>query len=236
MTGYGKKGVVVFIVEGVSDKIALELPMSRLICSDSIRFAVMHGDCLSRSGNGAEKAVSEQIRTLMVKYNYKKSDFVQIVHIVDTDGSFIPDDRVFSREQSGIAYYSDRIETGEYKETVARHHRRRNSALVLAKKKSIMGIPYDIYFMSRNLEHVTQNEGGHVRSSNKVEFAERFADSFADDPYGLMELLCDKSVAAKGDYDSSWNHIMSGTNSLKKCSNLNFFLDSYYNEIYSESE
>ena len=234
MNKYGKKGVVLFIVEGISDKIALGLLLSRLVCSDNTQFAVMHGDCLNRSVERAVAAIVECVKATMQKYSYKRSDFVQIIHIVDTDGSFIPDNKVIGRQKSGVEYFTDKIETGELSETLSRHHRRRAAAEYLSKTDRISRIPYDIYFMSRNLEHVTQGEEGHVASGHKVSFAESFADRFSDDPYGFMELLYKENVAAKGDYDASWREIMQGTNSLKRKSNINFFLESYYNELYSE--
>lgn len=235
MKKYGQKGVVLFIVEGISDKLALGLLFSRLVCSDTVQFGIMHGDCLSRNTGRVIPAIQDCVKSMMQKYNYKRSDFVRIIHIIDTDGSFIPDNRVFMRSKKGVGYYSDRIEAGEYPETISRHHRRTAAALMLSTTEQIMKIPYSIYFMSRNLEHVTQGEAGQVESGHKVSFAERFADRFEDDPYGFMEMLYKENVAAKGDYQATWREIMQGTNSLKRRSNINLFLESYYNEIYSNN-
>ena len=235
MNKNGKKGVVLFVVEGISDKISLSLPMTGLLCSDRVQFAVMHGDCLNRTDGRTLAILQGCIHDICVKYNYRKSDFTHIIHIIDTDGSFIPDEKVIPSRTSGTEYYSDRIITGEYTETVTRHHRRRAMAQRLSQVKTIMNIPYDVYYMSRNLEHVTQGDDGRVSSNHKVSYAEKFADKYAEDIYGFMEFLYAEKVAAKGDYETSWKHIFSGTNSLKRETNLNFFLEQYYDNLYAEN-
>lgn len=235
MARYGQKGVVLFIVEGASDKIALGLPMSRIINSDSVQFAIIHGDCLDRNSGKAVSTLQNCIRDIMYKYSYKKSDFIQIVHIVDTDGSFIPDDRVIKKNTSGVSYCQDHIKSGEPQETIARHHRRRFSAEMLVNTDHIMKIPYGIYFMSRNLEHVTQGVSDSMNSGRKVSLAESFADEYYNDPLGFLDLLFSDDIASSGSYKESWKDIMTGTNSLERKCNLNIYLNSYYNALYSDN-
>lgn len=226
-----ERKVILFIVEGASDKIALGLPLSKIISTETVQFAIMHGDCLNRGEGKALAAVQECIRSIMQKYNYKRRDFSEIVHIVDTDGAFIPDSSVFERAEPGTRYFDDRIETGEIEGTLKRHSRRKSSAIELFNTKTVLKIPYGIYFMSRNLEHVTYGIASEVSSKRKVAFAEEFADRYADDTYAFTELLFSDEVAAKGSFEASWKSIMTGTNSLKRKSNLNIFLNLYYNSL-----
>lgn len=229
-----QKKVILFIVEGVSDKVALGLPMSKLVSSNDVQFAIMHGDCLNRRPENVITAVRNSVRSIMQKYSYRRSDFKQIVHIVDTDGAFIPDKYVISRIERGIEYFNDHIETGEYYETIQRHHRRQESAKILSTTNEIAKIPYGIYFMSRNLEHVTQGICTSVTSKRKVEFAEEFARKYGYDAYNFMDLLFSDEVAAKNNYEDSWIDIMKGNNSLKRKCNLNFFLKDYYFDEYGD--
>jgi len=233
MSSIKKKGVILFLVEGISDKIALSLPMTCLLNRSYVQFQIMHGDCLNRTDGRTIQIIQSSIRDVMVKYSYRKSDFTRIIHIIDTDGSFIPDRCVYLSKNSGVEYFSDHIETGELHETIARHHRRTAMAEKLAHTEKILGIPYDIYFMSRNLEHVTQNNGGKVSSSHKVTYAEKFADRFADDIFAFTDLLYKAGVAAEGDYLSSWHDIMTGTNSLRRRTNINFLIEQYFDDVYS---
>lgn len=234
MSNVEKKGVVLFLVEGISDKIALSLPFTCLLNKSYVIFRVMQGDCLNRSDGRSLQVVQGAVRDVMVKYNYRKSDFTHIIHIIDTDGSFIPDDRVYPAGKPGVEYFPDHIEAGEWEETILRHHRRKNMAQLLSQTEKVLGIPYDVYFMSRNLEHVTQNDPGKVSSGRKVSYAEKFADRFADDIFAFTDLLYKTGAAAQGDYARSWRDIMTGINSLKRRTNINLFLEQYFDEVYSE--
>lgn len=225
---FKSKGVVLFIVEGISDKEALGLPMSRLLTSDTVHFAMINGDCINRDPSKAIDAIKNSVRDVSVKYNYLQSDFIEIVHIIDTDGSFIPENRVISDSAiKGTEFLPDRIITSNFEETITRHNRRKLTATLLSETKSIMKIPYGIYFMSRNLEHVTQGIDGHVNSNNKVILANEFADKYGDDTKQFVKLLFSDDIAVPGSYRDTWLYIMDGTNSLKRKCNLCVLLEKY---------
>ena len=88
--------------------------------------------------------------------------------------------------------------------------------------------------MGQYFRAITQNEGGRVSSNHKVSFAEKFADKYATDIYGFMELLERENIAAKGSYADSWEYILHGTHSLRRLTNLNIFLNTYLSDIYEE--
>ena len=93
-----EKKILLFLVEGSTDSTSLGLVMSRLVETADVRFAVLGGDLCYRyriTAENAARTVMRPVNGFLQRYRLKKSDLIQIVHVIDTDGAFISPTRVF---------------------------------------------------------------------------------------------------------------------------------------------
>lgn len=89
-----RKKIVFIIVEGPSDDAALGVMFTRLYDTNLVRIEITHGDITTRDYAESEN-IASRIGNLVKRYatanHFKASDFQEIIHIVDTDGSFVPE-------------------------------------------------------------------------------------------------------------------------------------------------
>lgn len=226
------KKVMLFIVEGITDKTTLGLILYKIIENSEVSFFIANGD-LTISGGPAQNAVTtvyRHVRNFMDRNRYNKNDIIQIVHLIDTDGAFIPDENVIYTSSGGTRYFSDRIETTSYDSIIARNIRKTNNINKLSNTSFIAGIPYRIYYFSRNLEHVLHNTQEEIPSRMKATMAEEFVDKYADNPTEFIDFINSKNFAVDGTYLETWDYIKKDINSLKRNSNFHLFFDSDYSD------
>ena len=85
------KKAVIFIVEGRSDKKALENIIQKIYQYKDIVFKFMDGDITSDKNENklnVQNLIYEQVEEYRKDKKLKKSDIWEIVHIFDTDGLF----------------------------------------------------------------------------------------------------------------------------------------------------
>lgn len=224
-----EKRVKLFVVEGLSEETAFAVLFKRLFSSDAVMFDVVHGDvttCLG--GKPARDAVREQVVRHVDRQVYNWGDIAEIVHLVDTDGAFVPEDLVVEgSEGGGLAYFEDRIETPD-PSGIAR--RNRVKAAALDKLSSIdritnrgRSVPYRVYYLSRNMEHALHGVVGSLTDRQKEELAHRFQRRYKDDLGGFVAFMRDE-IGTGGDYRETWRHLHDGANSLRRGSNLHLAL------------
>ena len=85
-------------------------------------------------------------------------------------------------------------------------------------------MPYDVYFFSSNLEHVLHNKQG-VSADEKRNYAEDFADQFITNPVSFIEFINSREFALTGHYKDTWDFIKKDTNSLKRYTNFNLYIN-----------
>lgn len=222
------KKVLIFLVEGPTDAAALSEVMSRIYSSEKVHFALFHGDITSSSGctpqNAAQK-VWDFITGEMKKYGYHHTDLLRIVHLIDTDGAFIPDEHVKKGSGTRIRYTENDIIHPDPGDICCMHKRKTAVVKKLIHTHKIgRNIPYAIYYLSRNLEHVLHNKGENLSASRKRQLADDFAVMYMNRPEAFIRFMCKPEIATKVNYISSWKKIMAGQNSLKRGSNLNLLL------------
>ena len=216
----GKK-VILFIVEGISDKVSLESIFEQYFEDYKTKIAVMHGDITSQSSSSDIKAnLSDkidyfcQIEGIQFKY-----DIIRIVHLVDTDGAFVPPSCVVSGEKD-IEYTLTQIITNNVEGIKYRNASKATVLKVLSKMRKLNNIPYSIYYFSRNLEHVLHNESGDLTDEQKKNLSESFDLKYEDKLDEFLGFITDSNFAVPGDYKQTWDFIMQGTNSLNRFSNV----------------
>lgn len=158
MYSVARKQVVFIIIEGPSDQMALEGYLSDFLVDEYTSFIVVHGDILtdrySNQGN-IRIRIGELIKKAMASYGLKKRDIKEIIHIIDTDGAYIPDTNVIEDESVvNPIYEEDFIRTNNRDGIIARNALKRSTLYKLITCNAILDVPYHVYYMSCNIDHV----------------------------------------------------------------------------------
>ena len=178
-----EKKVILFIVEGPSDEAALGTIMEEYFNNEDIKFLVVHGDITIKNFITKDNAiikineqVEKKLEELEKKYNYSKTDYVKIIHLIDTDGTYIPDDKVIQKEimqednnKSKVLYYEDHREAENDEGIRKRNAKKADVLFKLRTTKKINGIQYCVYYNSCNLEHVLYDELKDFTDDEKLE-------------------------------------------------------------------
>lgn len=222
------KKVVLFVVEGSTDETALQPILKKILQNDKVKFDVLHRDITSDikcDTKNIKKKLGREINKYLNISKLKKKDIKEIVHLIDTDGSFVTADAIEEKEQGEIEYTEEKIIVKNKVSVEQRNQRKTKVVKLLFSTKEILGnIPYAIYYFSRNREHVLNNVTANLSSDEKWELAEEFSDKYENDIEGFCELMCNSSFAKGNKYKESWEFILDGTNSLKRYCNFHIFL------------
>lgn len=227
MTAQTKK-IILFLVEGSTDSTSLGLVMSRILENADVRFYILGGDICYRyhiNEANAERSVLRFVNGFLQRYRLKKSDILKIVHIIDSDGAFIPPERVICAGKEHAVYKETSIETLSVDSLRSRNEMKTAAAQALSKLSHVEKIPYAFYYFSRNIEHVLHNRADSLSSREKRIFSESFENTYADRPEEFIAFIQSREVAVRGSYSKTWEYIFRGTNSLKRGTNFGLFFD-----------
>ncbi len=219
-----RKKIVFVIVEGPSDEEALGVVLSRLYSSDEVYVHITHGDITSEFIESPNENILTRVASEVEEYaesnHYKKLHFKEIIHIVDTDGTFIPDANVTEDLSAEKPFYSlSEIRTKNKIGIEERNKRKSGNIRKLCSKKEIWGVPYQVYYMSCNLDHVLYDK---LNSSDEDKEADafQFAKSYKDKIPEFVKFISESDFSVIGDYRQSWVFIQQGLNSLHRYTNL----------------
>ena len=227
--------VLLFIVEGPSDEQSLAPALESIIAKNNVKFKVMHTDITSdyaSTKENIEKRIKEQAVKKFLNDNtqFNSSDICGIVHIVDTDGVFIPDTNIKQGSKEKPFYDSECI----YCKDVSLYQKTRSNKRDILKHLSSINIisipfghkvPYSIYYMSCNLDHVLHNKKNSTEQEKK-EDSLLFSDNY-DDPIKFEEFFNSKEIKVPGTYSDTWNYIAIDLHSLKRGSNFWLCINKY---------
>ena len=222
--------VIIFIVEGTTDKDSLESTLAELYEGKNIVFSIVGGDLTSDYSSqtiNIDKKLVSYIKTAMDRDKFRKSDIERVVHIVDTDGAFITNENIIYRDTGtdSYIYTSTNIVTKYVEKAIERNKRKSQILNKLSSKKSIFtNLRYGVYYMSCNLEHVLHNIQN-ADDSQKKELAKQFEDKYFDDPSEFVKFIYESEFAVAGNYEESWSYIKEGVNSLNRYSNFHLFFE-----------
>lgn len=217
------KKIVLVIVEGPSDETALGIALNQVFDKDSVYVHIMHGDITTRKGVNLQNIVAKignDVRAYAKSQHYTAKDFKQIIHIVDTDGVYISDDKIIEdQECTKPMYETDGIHTNDTVGIVARNQQKRNNLFRLRSCGMVWNIPYRVYYMSCNLDHVLHDKRN-SSDDEKENDAYVFAKKYRNDVSGFVKFINNSFFSVKGDFKDSWNHIEKEQNSLERYTNL----------------
>lgn len=228
------KKVVLFIVEGITDKICLENIMDTLIDTYSsnhrLLLEITNGDITSDytvQPNNVKKKLTEIIKGYG-KRKYKSNDYKEIIHIIDMDGAFIDESLIhedveqdeFRYDLSGIYYRS--------KEKVIKRndHKKKIIETLINTSTVFRNVKYRVFFLSCNLEHVFHNKLN-VDVEDKVVLAKKFEKEYEEDIDKFIEFICNSKFSCKKEYCDSWKFIKVDNNSIKRYTNLDIIINEY---------
>jgi len=226
--GMSKK-IVLFIVEGITDKNSFALVLSKIIEKDKIvKFKIINGDITTKNGVNAgniHKKITDYIKEFIDGNVYKKSDILNIIHLVDTDGAYISDDLVLKKDVDNIEYNTQNIYAKNIDNIKKRNKQKSQILSKLSSTNAVyVNLPYRIYFFSSNLEHVIHNKQS-VCPEEKRKYSEQFEDKFVTNPANFIEFMSSLEFALNGEYKETWEFIKKDTNSLKRYTNFNLYLN-----------
>ena len=223
------KKVILFIVEGITDKTALGTVLDTILSNEKIHFAITEGDITTKDDVNASnviRRINEIVKFTQERYHFKASDLLEIVHLIDTDGAFIPDTAVINNaEAMHIQYTLQNIQTDDIEKIVERNQKKLGLVKLLRSKTEINKKPYKMFYFSRNQEHVLHNEARELTTSEKNTLADQFDDLYGDAPEAFLEFIKSKDFAVPGDYAETWTFIENGTHSLERWSNFHLYFE-----------
>lgn len=227
------KKIIFFIVEGSTDKNTLQPILKHLFTNNKTHFHVVRGD-ITTNKNISDSTIIEEIKgcinSEMDSYGFKRSDIQEIVHLIDTDGAFIPTDRVLYDDVKRIEYKDNCIITSSRNSIIERNLNKASIVQKLCKLNYIYRKPYRVYYFSRNLEHALHGKIENLSITEKVELADFFADEYENNPHLFLNFIRGKNLAVEGNYDESWDFIFKDINSLNRHSNFHLCINRILNE------
>lgn len=222
-----ERKTVLFIVEGNSDKTALEKILKVIYKKNkNIDFRVTDGDITSDETVN-KRNVCDRIYKIVDQFlkdrKLKKSDIWQIVQIFDTDGTYIPESAIITGNTSKFVYSLTNIACKDRDKVIERNQRKSEIMDFLYMQHDIKSIPYEMYFMSCNLDHAFYNEQN-LEQDLKQDYADAFYEKFIDKEIKFLDFLqCDVVNGTPDSYPESWRYIKDGLHSLERHTNLHVY-------------
>ena len=219
-----RKKIVLVIVEGPSDDSALGVILNRLFDKNKVHIEIMYGDIttdMSIEPADIVKALGEVVKRYADTMHFKQLHFQQVIHLIDMDGAYIPDNRVLENPDAEKPVYSlTNIQTAK-RDLLLRRNKHKQSKIerICGMQKVWGSIPYRAYYMSSNLDHVLY---GKLNSSDeeKENDAYAFAKKYKDDIDGFLKCISDSDFSRMEGYKESWAFIKKECHSLERYTNL----------------
>lgn len=222
-----RKKVIFIIVEGPSDDTALGTIFNRIYDSNTVYVHIMHGDITTRINSRPDNIVAKignEVREYAKKYYLTPKDFSEIIHIIDTDGAYIPDSCIIENINSSETIYSENCITAKNKNNIInRNLQKRQNLDRLSTCNTVWNIPYRIFYMSCNLDHALYgflNLSDEEKESYAYDFALRYRDNIPE----FRNFISNSDFSVMLPYRDSWNLIRSDCESLKRHTNLGLCL------------
>lgn len=246
-----KKKVVLFLVEGDSEKKALKDVISSLYDSIDPEILVyfpmiieddydVRGDITSKYGITPD-TIERCIYKLFLSNFFDQEkilpkDVTEIIHIIDLDGAYVNDNQVILNPSASKTIYNlDNIMTNNVAKIIDRNQRKRSNIDYLCSLSNIhvkqKTPPYSAYFFSSNLDHFLFGDANIQSGKDKVDKAEKFSMEYSSNPENLIKFVKSKTGGLDNmSYSDSWSFIRQrGNNSLNPHTNINLLFDRLVN-------
>lgn len=234
------KQILLFVVEGENDSIALAATMTEIFTAEQVKFRVMNGDITSRNTvcpNNIKKILGNEIKAYVEEFlHVNKKDIYMVVHLVDTDGAFVDQSCVTSDEslpRKCKIYNANSIIANDRQSIIDRNTNKSRIMRLLKDMDNVWGnIPYKLYYFSCNLDHVFCNDPNPLLKKRNALYIDR---KYSVNPQLFIQDISDPSLAAHGDYCETWEYIQQGVNSLNRNTNLHLLFQLVSLSCFSKS-
>ncbi len=172
--------------------------------------------------------IGDIVRGVIKTRKYRDSDILAVLHITDTDGCLIPKDCIkIEHKQKEKTYYSFntiKVDSSEQQQNIIERNEVRSAHVkTMNKQQKIVSkkYMYQLYYFSRNLEHVIFNEPNpkqEYKCENVEEFLENLECAIEEFLYKYLPDVDGVNYSER--YKNSWRYIEEGTNSLKRATNV----------------
>ena len=227
MKRVARKRIVFVIVEGPSEEDALGILLNKIYDKNLVYLHITHGDITiadDTDSNNIISKISDVIKSYAESNHLTSDHFQEIVHIIDTDGAFIPKEAVvYNKEAKKPIYELKTIQTNNVEKIQKRNERKSRCLVRIAQEDHIWNIPYQAYYMSSNLDHVLydkQNSSDEEKEADSLAFARKYRD----DIDGFINYICDSPFSVPMNYRESWKYIQEETRSLERHTNFGICL------------
>ena len=227
------KKIIFVIVEGPSDDDALGALFNRIFDKNTVYVHIMHCDITTEKRVDSSNIISKigNVIRLYAKANhFNQSDFMEIIHIVDMDGAYIPNDHVINDESVNGVFYSEiEIRTNNKFGIEQRNEQKRANLNKLYSQNEVWKIPYRVFYMSCNLDHVLYNKlnsGDLEKEKDSLKFAKKFHEKVPE----FLDFISNSDFSVKLDYKESWKYIKKDLHSLERHTNLSLRFESWAQE------
>ena len=224
-----EKKVILFLVEGESDEISFEGLLKDFFSSYDIHVHIMRCD-ITIADNPAPSEILAKLKDPIDNFlsitKLLKSDILRVIHLVDMDGAFVTDDCIEYSEQEKVSYNEEKIFT-KNPESIRRRNIVKSAVLkkLCSTNTVYADLPYEIYYLSRNLEHVLHNRIENLSNTQKAMLSDEVDERFENRLKDFLAFISDKTFAVTGSYKDTWNFIQQGNNSLKRYSNVHLIFE-----------
>ena len=215
-----RKKIVFVIVEGPSDDDALGVVFSKFYNKDEVHVEVMHCDITTDFGRTPIVSKIGNVIKSYAGHTFKQSDFRQIIHIVDMDGAYIPDENIVKDPDATKPYYSTTdIRTCNKVGIENRNRQKRDNLNRLTSISQVWKIPYSVFYMSSNLDHALY---GKLNSTDaeKEHDAFYFSMKYKNNLPLFIQFISESEFSVCNDYNESWRFIKGALHSLERHTNL----------------
>lgn len=236
MSNRKRKKIVLLIVEGGSDEALLMERLKEKFTKNRIQFRPYNGDILFDKNN-RNKLIKNVIGNFVTDYQKRnklmKSDILTVLHLIDTDGVFIENDAVqICLEQTKKTFYETEricVDSEQQKKEIERRNKiRAKNIYTMRTCTTIAGIPYQMYYFSRHLEHVIFDEMN-PEQKDKLENIDNFIDELL---IPVEEFLKDyipielpENISYDEAYCKTWSFIDENNHSLQRATNVPLLFD-----------
>jgi hypothetical protein len=232
------KKIILFIVEGKTDKIALGMAIQNCFAdkADSIRieFTCVGGDILGKyegqktNVKNVIPAIEAKVKEVIKREHLKATDISHVIQIIDTDGVFVQNiNNLKSDETCEHFFYGESTIAAKERAWILKRNIVRIANIEkLLGTKEICKIPYQLFFMSCNLDHVIANERNLPKKDKvKEKIATNFEREIGANKTLFENFLKEHLTPGASTFEESWDYLKIGTHSLDRHTNLYFAIN-----------
>lgn len=224
-----RKKIVFFLVEGDTDEIYLSSILNtKEAINREYKFIFIKVKDVTSNFKYTQANIKGELTKIVEKRikeeAFLRSDIYKIVHLIDIDGAYIDRDNIYVDLTRHFHYEEEGIFSDNVDQVLQRNGHKKKMLRVLIDTVQLNSLPYNLYFMSCNFEHILfGQEKMNATMMEKISLSKGYFAECKKNVFLPQETVLNEDYMCS-DYISSWQEIAKGKNSLKRKSNINLFL------------